>query len=114
MRNASLVNSGAHLDSQKLIQWLQISSLGCSQLSIRCRPPLHFPHTLSHHHSLHSIQSCRAPAAQALRGIVVRGVGLQIMQGLPRVAGGVKEVQGMQVAFMVQGSIREFFLSGHN
>ena len=36
-------------------------------------------------------------------------MGLQIMQGLPRVAGGVKEVQGMQVAFMVQGSIREFF-----
>ena len=39
---------------------------------------------------------------------MVLGVGLQIMQGLPRVAGGVKEVQGMQVAWYKDQS-KSFF-----
>ena len=84
-------------------------SRASSQLSIRWRRPLHFHH-LSHHH-LHPIQSCRA-LQQGLCG--GSRCGVQIMQGLPRVAGEVREVQEMQVASMVQGSIQEFFLFGHD
>ena len=42
------------------------------------------------------------------------GCGAANYAGVTKGCRGVKEVQGMQVAFMVQGSIREFFLSGHN
>ena len=90
MRNASLVNSGAHLDSQKLIQWLQISSLEVTAANYqlgaghRSTSPTAFPTTTVSTRSNHA-----GPLQHRLRGGSWCGVwGCKLCRGYQGLQGG--------------------------